>query len=55
MRSNAGKATFTIDRSKEAMKAPRAVTKKTVAPERDWVPNSAELGFWHWVASWNAA
>ena len=29
VRSSAGKATFTIDRSNEAMKAPSAVTAKT--------------------------
>jgi len=28
-RSSAGKATFTIDRSSEAMNAPRAVTRNT--------------------------
>jgi hypothetical protein len=40
--SRAGKATFTIERSSEAMKAPRAVTTKTRFRRRAMLPMAAE-------------
>ena len=43
VRSNAGKATFTIERSSEAMKAPSAVTKKITRLRDEWSAASTVL------------